>query len=218
MNARFWHLAIPLALAFVAAPARAAAPDQAILQLRELGVAVALPSAVPPGFRLERVLTPKAWAGPAFGPTYVALYGGPGGRGFAIESAGSDLGSAAEMDSSFPAAEVKPRYFPKSRNIGLYWIGPRANAAKSWMSDWIEGPEQFYRLVGPGHVREQYHAGWGASAEIDKAWAVRVLDSIHVVGAKAVPRKANAVETPRPFLTDFDEDHQWRDIRTVPVR
>lgn len=204
---------------FTSPPAGAAemAPAQAFVRLRQLGVAVALPAAIPPGFRLERVLTPKGWAGPAFGPTYVALYRGPGGAGFAIESAGTDLGSAAEMDTN-PVAEVKPKYFPRSRDVGLYWLGPRANLAKSWVSDWIEGPEQFYRLIGPGHVRNDYGDVWSATRDIDQAWAVKVLDSIHVLGAKGVPRKAGAVETPRPFLTDFDQDHQWKDIRAVPVR
>lgn len=208
-----------LALPVAALPARAAelAPATAFTRLRQMGVAVALPTVVPPGFKLERVLTPKAWAGPAFGPGYIALYRGPGNAGFAIESAGTDLGSNFDYND-LAAAQVKPKYFPKARTVGLYWLGPRTNMAKSWVSDWIEGPEQFYRFIGPGHVNNEHGRIWDATRDVDQAWAVRVLDSIRVLGSNGVPRKANALETPRPFLTDFEQDNQWRDLQTIPVR
>lgn len=203
----------------VAAPALAAelSPATAFVRLRQMGVAVALPTIVPPGFKLERVLTPKAWAGPAFGAAYVALYRGPGNAGFAIESAGTDLGSNFDyMDLA--EAQVRPMYFPRARTVGLYWLGPRTNMAKSWVSDWVEGPEQFYRLIGPAHVNNEYAGAWGATRDIDKAWAVKVLNSLRVLGSKGVPRKPDAAETLRPFVTDFEQDNQWKDLRTVPVR
>ena len=202
-----------------AAPALAAelSPATTFVRLRQMGVAVALPTVVPPGFKLERVLTPKAWAGPAFGAAYVALYRGPGNAGFAIESAGTDLGSNFDY-TDHAEAQVRPKYFPRARTVGLYWLGPRTNMAKSWVSDWVEGPEQFYRLIGPAHVNNEYGGAWGATRDIDKAWAVKVLDSLRVLGSNGAPRKPDAAETPRPFLTDFEQDNQWKDLRTVPVR
>lgn len=219
MKKRTWLLAPLLLLAMAAPPALAAelAPATAFTRLRQMGVAVALPTVVPPGFRLERVLTPKAWGGPAFGPAYVALYRGPGNAGFAIESAGTDLGSNFDIED-LAVAQVKPKWFPKARTVGLYWLGPRTNMAKSWVSDWIEGPEQFYRFIGPGHVNNEHGRVWGATQDVSEAWAVKVLDSIKVVGSRGVPRKPNAAETPRPFLSDFEQDNQWRDLQTVPVR
>lgn len=203
-----------LLVAALAAPALALSP---IDNLRDQGVAVALPTAVPAGFRLERVLTPKAWAGPAFGATYVALYRGPGDVGFAIESAGTDLGAIAAWDDH-PVAKVRPRYFPRARAVGLYWQGPRANVARGWVSDWVEGPEQFYRLVGPAHVRNEFGPVWTASRELDQSTAVRVLDSLRLVGQRGAAAKRPDGEPLRPFLTEFEQDNQWRDLRTVPVQ
>ena len=202
-----------LLVAALAAPAMALSP---LDNLRDQGVAVALPADVPGGFRLEKVLTPKAWGGPAFGASYVALYRGPGDRGFAIESAGTDMGAITTWDDH-PVAKVRPRYFPRSPEVGLYWQGPRANLPRGWVSDWIEGPEQYYRLIGPGHVRNEFGAVWSASRELERATAVRVLDSIRVLGS-AAPGRRPAVDAPRPFLTEFEQDNQWKDLRTVPVQ
>jgi hypothetical protein len=200
-----------------AAPAFAAdGPNTTLVRLKQLGVAVAVPAKLPPGFRLQKVLTPKAWGGPAFGPSYVALYQGPHGVGFGIQSAATDLGSSADRDDH-PVETIKPRYFTRSAPVGLYWLGPRANMAKSWVSDWIEGPEQFYRLVGPGHVRNEYGPVFAATRDLDKAWALIVLDSIKPLGAPT-RGPASTAASPRPFISDFEQDEQWKDIRTIPVR
>lgn len=204
------------ALLIVAFAAPAVAALSPLDNLRDMGVAVALPADVPGGFRLEKVLTPRAWGGPAFGASYVALYRGPGDQGFAIESAGTDTGSITNWDEH-PVAKVQPRYFPHSREVGLYWQGPRANLPRGWVSEWIEGPQQYYRLIGPGHVRNDYGAVWTASRELDRAVAVRVLDSIRILGSGPVGKRPPS-SAPRPFLTDFQQDDQWRELRTVPIQ
>ena len=58
---------------------------------------------------------------------------------------------------------------------------------------------------------------WTATRELDQAWAEKVLASIKIVDApKRGPRLQ--ADTARPFLTDFEQDNQWRDLQTVPVR
>lgn len=192
-------------------PVRADSLSSQLDRLRQMGVAVALPATVPAGFRLTAVLTPKAWAGTGFGPAYVALYSGPGNQGFAIQSAALDLGNAAERDIH-PATTLRPRFFPDSPPVGLYWLGARSNLPPSWASDWVEGPAQYYRLVGPAHISNEYGRVWSASRDIDQATAVKVLDSLHIVGTSTAARR-RPEDKPRIFLTDFEQDNQWRDLR-----
>ena len=117
-----------------------------IQQLNSLRVKIAVPTYTPPGFQVTSILIqpcPDRATRCRFGPQYTITYQGPNNSCFAIEAVGGGIGGV-DLASKLP---VNSPVFGKS--FLNYGTGP-GNSSPTMFSDWLQGPELFYRFAGEG--------------------------------------------------------------------
>jgi|GEM_PF-3913831 len=121
-------------------------------QLLSLGIKVAVPTRVPPGFAVEKVEAGiDPWAGPGGSPVYTIFYREPGGTCFAIESSSGGFGGPVPENSrpldlpSLPLIAASEGY-----QYQLFWTDKRTGEPPFpdpvVFSDWLQGQDSFYRL------------------------------------------------------------------------
>lgn len=118
-------------------------------QLLQLDAQVALPANVPAGFELMDFHThSEPRRGPGGGPNYTLTYQGPGNQCFAVEAATGGFGGPEPPESM--AFETRLFVDDPPVTHQLYWSDAATGAPPypepMLFSDWIEGPDIFYRV------------------------------------------------------------------------
>lgn len=169
-------LSTALILGAIAAPALAAMPTDGLVAAAKAGVPVVVPVDLPPGTVLVRSTVSKNDEG----TSYTAFYRvGKGPVGFAIESAAGGIGDL--ISDREPVAKVQAKRLG-SEPVGLYWhlSGMTAKTPRSWYTEWItaKAHNHAYRLAGVAMFEPKDRAAWGAIKDVEKAWAVRICNSL----------------------------------------
>lgn len=140
-----------------------------IQRLNALRVKIAVPTYLPTGFRVNRVLIepcPEGATRCRFGPQYAITYQGPNHSCFAIEAVGGGIGGP-DLASKLP---VNSSVFGKNF---LYYGSGTGNPSPTMFSDWLRGPELFYRFAGQGATNKLANCN-----NISPQEAVRVTESL----------------------------------------
>ncbi|HLO48025.1 MAG TPA: hypothetical protein VK211_06340 [Kamptonema sp.] len=140
-----------------------------IQQLKSLRVKIAVPTYTPPGFKVTSILIqpcPDNVTRCRFGPQYTITYQGPNNTCFAIEAVGGGIGGV-DLASKLP---VNSPVFGKNF---IYYGSGGGNPSPTIFSDWLQGPELFYRFVGQGATDKLTNC-----KNINPQEAVRVTESL----------------------------------------
>lgn len=147
--------------------------------LQASGIKVALPSWVPDGFQLDRVLTLTRRTSRVGGYQYTAVYQkvtNTGTQCFAIEATTGGIG---DLPTGYQQLPVNSATFGQGTlNIGLYGVSGQPTLLSSWLSD-SQGnpPTAFYRFAGSGVNPELLNC-----SNLTPQEAVAVLNSLQYVG------------------------------------
>lgn len=126
-------------------------PEQTA-EIRTLGVAIVVPTVIPPGFRVEAVETGDA--GVVGGKTYTVLYRDLDNRCFLVEFTEGGIGGLPATEYRLP---IKPPLFDRDDyglNYGEFLDADLRSQADGpeLMTDWLEGEDGFYRIAGASYI------------------------------------------------------------------
>lgn len=148
-------------------------------ELKQLGVEVAVPTAVPPEFQAIILKTEQKPGEPGGGPAYTLVYRDLVNHCFAIEFTTGGIGSTPETDYR---TAIAPPGFP-GQDYGLNF-GPYKDAklrqsspGSQLSSDWIQGKSGFYRLVGASTIHQTF-PDQGDCQDIAPDAAVAIVESL----------------------------------------
>ena len=118
-------------------------------QLLQLDAQIALPANIPAGFELTNLHTHSGpRRGPGGGPRYTLSYQGPGNQCFAVEAATGGFGGPQPSESM--PFETRLFVDDPPATYQVYWsdasTGEPPFSKPMLFSDWIEGPDIFYRI------------------------------------------------------------------------
>lgn len=151
-------------------------PPEATNQLVDLGINIVIPIYLPPNTALANYGVGEKEAGVGGGPYYWLVYRDDQNRCFAIEYTSGGIGGISlENQEPLDNALFDDDY---SLYHGKFPNGDEGELPESDLfTDWLEGEDGFYRLVGAGLVNAQDY-GQGDCSNIPVKEAIAVAESL----------------------------------------
>lgn len=155
-------------------------PDQN-QKLIDLGIEVAVPTQIPPGFRTISVIAETQ----PEGPTYMLIYQDQLDRCFAIEFTSGGVGGLPEIENEVP---LNPPLFGEGYILyhGAY-VDPQLQADfpdPNLITDWMGGESGFYRFLGAAYLTQYYPDL--VCQDISPEEAVEVIDSLAYLATEII--------------------------------
>ncbi|MEO0826522.1 MAG: hypothetical protein AAFX95_12360 [Cyanobacteria bacterium J06639_16] len=150
-------------------------------KLLELGIDIAVPTQVPPGFRTFSAITGTQPGG----PSYMLIYQDQLDRCFAIEHTTEGVGGLPDIENKIP---LNPPLFGEGYILyhGAY-TDPALQAdfpEPNLITDWMTGNSGFYRLIGAAYLEQNYPDL--TCQDISPDEAVQVIDSLAYLATEII--------------------------------